>query len=131
MFTEGKSYSLNPSQIDAVGYADQFEFAAHDAKTGDPVQYVSAETTAISNLTVGQTYYIINIGDAGRVKLASTPQLAEVGTAITITSSGTGTQAFKIRSRVYTSGNSQATITAVSGQQATVSAATALRARRQ
>ena len=43
MFTDGKSYSLNPSQIDAVGYADQFEFAAHDAKTGDPVQYVSAE----------------------------------------------------------------------------------------
>ena len=56
MFNSGKSYSINPSQIDAVGYDDQFEFAAHDAQTGDPVKYVSSETTAISNLTVGQTY---------------------------------------------------------------------------
>ena len=75
----------------------------------------AAQTNAISNLTVGQTYYIINIGDADRVKLASTPQLAEVGTAITITSSGTGTQSLNIRSRVYTSGNSQATIHSISG----------------
>ena len=122
MFTGGKPYSINPSQIDAVGYDDQFEFSSHNAQTGDQVKYVSAETTAISNLVVGQTYYIINIGDAGRVKLAATPQLAEVGTAITITNSGTGTQEFLIRSKVFTSGNSQATIASISGSQATVAA---------
>ena len=123
MFTAGKVYNINPSQIDAVGHADKFEFAVHDAQTGDPVLYVSAQTNPISNLVVGQTYYIINIGDADRVKLAETPQLAEVGTAITITNSGTGTQSFNVRSRVYTGGNSVATIGSISGTQATVAAA--------
>ena len=122
MFNAGTSYNINPSQIDAVGYDDQFEFAAHNSQTGDEVLYVSAETNPISNLTVGQTYYIINIGDSGRVKLASTPQLAEVGTAITITNSGTGTQTFKIRSKIYTGGSSVATISSISGTQADVAA---------
>ena len=123
MFNDGKKYNINPSQIDAVGYADQFNFAAHNAFTGDAVLYVAAQTNPISNLTVGQTYYIINIGDADRVKLAETPQLAEVGTAITITNSGTGTQEFNIRSKVYTGGNSVATISSISGTQAVVAAA--------
>ena len=123
MFNAGKVYNINPSQIDAVGYADQFEFAVHDAQTGDPVKYVAAGTNPISNLTVGQTYYIINIGDAGRVKLAETPQLAEVGTAITITNSGVGTQTFNIRSRVYTGGASVAVIDSISGVQAVVAPA--------
>ncbi len=123
MFDAGKVYNINPSQIDAVGYADEFEFAVHDAQTGDPVKYVSAQTNPISNLTVGQTYYVINIGDAGRVKLASTPQLAEVGTAITITNSGTGTQSFNVRSRVFTGGNSLGVISSLSGTQAVVAAA--------
>ena len=74
-------------------------------------------------MTVGQTYYIINIGSADRVKLASTPQLAEAGTAITITNSGTGTQQFNIRSRVYTGGNSVAVIESISGTQAVVAPA--------
>ena len=123
MFNAGKVYNINPSQIDAVGYSDEFEFAVHDAQTGDPVKYLSAQTNPVSNLTVGQTYYIINTGDAGRVKLAETPQLAEVGTAITITNSGTGTQSFNVRARVYTGGNSVATIGSISGTQAVVAAA--------
>ena len=123
MFTAGKEYNINPSQIDAVGYADQFEFQIHDAQTGDPVKYVSAETNPISNMVVGETYYVINIGDAGRVKLAATPQLAEVGTAITITNSGTGTQSFNVRSRVFTGGNSVAIISSITGTQSTVAAA--------
>ena len=120
MFDSGTSFSINPSQIDAVGYADQFYFASHNAKTGDPVLYVSAETAAVSNMTVGQTYYIIEIGDANRVKLASTPQLAEAGTAITITNSGTDAQAFLLRSRIYTGGSTVAVITSLSGTQAEV-----------
>ena len=123
MFNAGKVYNINPSQIDAVGYADQFEFAVHDAQTGDPVKYVSAGTNPISNMVVGETYYVINIGDASRVKLAETPQLAEVGTAINITNSGTGTQQFNLRSRVYTGGNSVAVIDAISGTQAVVAPA--------
>ena len=118
MFNSGTSFSINPSQIDAVGYADQFEFASHNAKTGDPVLYVSAETDAVSNITVGQTYYIIDIGDANRVKLAETPQLAEAGTAITVTNSGTGAQEFLLRSRIYTGGSTVAVISSLSGTQA-------------
>ena len=121
MFNAGSSYSINPSQIDAVGYADHFEFASHNSETGDPVKYVSAATSPVSNLTVGQTYYIIDVGDANRVKLAETPQLAEAGTAITITNSGTGTQEFLIRSRVYTGGSTVAVISSLSGTQSVVS----------
>ena len=62
MFNDGKKYNINPSQIDAVGHADEFNFASHNAKTGDPVLYVSAQTNPVSNLVVGQTYYVINIG---------------------------------------------------------------------
>ena len=62
--TDGKKYNINPSQIDAVGYADQFSFASHNSKTGSPVLYVSTKgLDPVSNLTVGQTYYIIDIGD--------------------------------------------------------------------
>jgi hypothetical protein len=120
MFDSGTSFSINPSQIDAVGYADQFYFASHNAKTGDPVKYVSAATDPVSNLTVGQTYYIIDIGDSNRVKLASTPQLAEAGTAITVTNSGTGAQEFLLRSRIYTGGSTVAVISSLSGTQAAV-----------
>ena len=123
MFNAGKVYNINPSQIDAVGYADQFEFSVHDAQTGDPVKYVSAGTNPISNMVVGETYYVINIGDASRVKLAATPQLAEVGTPISITNSGVGTQQFNIRSRVYTGGASVAVIDSISGTQAVVAPA--------
>ena len=123
MFNAGKVYNINPSQIDAVGYADQFEFAVHDAQTGDPVKYVSAGTNPISNMVVGETYYVINIGDTSRVKLAATPQLAEVGTPISITNSGVGTQQFNIRSRVYTGGASVAVIDSISGTQAVVAPA--------
>ena len=123
MFNDGKKYNINPSQIDTLANAETFEFAAHNSKTGDPVKYTAAQTNPVQPLVVGQTYYIIDIGDTDRVKLAETPQLAEVGTAITITNSGTGTQSFNIRSRVYTGGNSVATIKSISGTQATVGVA--------
>ena len=120
MFNDGKKYNINPSQIDddANSRNNQFNFAAHDSLTGDPVKYTAAVTNPVGGLTVGETYYIINIGDTDYVKLAATPQLAEVGTEITITNSGTGTQSFNIRSRVYTGGNSVATINTVTGTQA-------------
>ena len=120
MFNDGKKFNISPSQIDALSQADTFEFSAHNAKTGDAVLYTAAETNPVQPLVVGTTYYIINIGDTGRVKLAETPQLAEAGTAITITNSGTGTQSFNIRSLVFTGGSSVATIQSISGTQATV-----------
>ena len=125
MFNDGKKFNINPSQIDddANGRNNQFNFPAHDSLTGDPVKYTAAVTNPVGGLTVGETYYIINIGDTDYVKLASTPQLAEVGTPITVTNSGTGTQSFNIRSRVYTGGNSVATINTISGVQAQVAAA--------
>ena len=119
MFNDGKKYNINPSDIDTLANPETFAFAAHNAKTGDPVKYVSAGTNPVQPLVVGQTYYIIPDG-TDRVKLAETPQLAEAGTAITVTNSGTGTQSFNIRSRVYTGGNSVATISSITGTQATV-----------
>ena len=44
MFNDGKKYNINPSQIDTLANPETFAFAAHNAKTGDPVKYVFAGT---------------------------------------------------------------------------------------
>ena len=61
MFNDGKKYNINPSQIDTLANPETFEFAAHNAKTGDPVKYTAAQTNPIQPLVVGQTYYIIDM----------------------------------------------------------------------
>jgi hypothetical protein len=79
---------------------DTIELGAnHGLKTGDAVVYnKGGETaTAIGGLEEGKTYYVITDG-ATKVKLATTAALASAGTAIDLTSVGSGTQSLTIAS---------------------------------
>jgi len=76
----------------------------HPLQTGDTVVYTIGATT-IGGLSNGQTYYIIRSSQT-QIKLATSYSNAVAGTAINLTSAGTGTQTF-----TYTSG--QATAVAV------------------
>ena len=76
----------------------------HPLQTGDAVIY-TAGTTTIGNITSGQTYYIIR-NSQNTIKLATSYSNAVAGTAINLSSAGTGTQTF-----TYTAG--QATAVAV------------------
>ena len=60
----------------------------HGLETGDPVRYVEGDTAA-AGLTDGTTYYVIKV-DANIIKLATNTTNANGGTAINITSQGTG-----------------------------------------
>jgi len=63
----------------------------HGLRTGDAVVYRNGDgaNTNIGNLTDGDTYYVILQGD-GKIKLANSTEDAESGTAIDMTSKGTG-----------------------------------------
>ena len=58
-------------------------------ETGDSVEY-SADTTALTGYSAGQTYFVIDLGD-GDVQLADTYSASIAGSAIDITGLGTGT----------------------------------------
>ena len=76
----------------------------HPLQTGESVVYTIG-ATAIGGLSDGQTYYIIRSSQT-QIKLATSYSNAIAGTAINLTSAGTGTQTF-----TYTAG--QATAVAV------------------
>jgi len=61
----------------------------HGLETGDTVRYVKGDTVA-AGLTDGTTYYVIKV-DLNIIKLASSLNNANAGTAVNITSQGTGT----------------------------------------
>jgi len=61
----------------------------HGLVTADPVRYVEGDTAA-AGLTDGTTYYAIKV-DLNKIKLATNTTNANDGTAINITSQGTGT----------------------------------------
>ena len=62
--------------------------------TGETVTYnVETGNTAIGGLTGGTTFYVILVPNSTKVKLASSLANALAGTAITLTSAGTGVQA--------------------------------------
>lgn len=62
--------------------------------TGTPITYTSA--TPIAGLVSGSTYYVINVSST-TIKLAATPALATAGTAINLTSTGSGNGYFSAR----------------------------------
>jgi len=70
---------------------ERITISTHGFLTGDPVIY-GAGSLAVGGLTAGITYYVIKI-DANTLKLATTQALALAGTAVDITTLGTGTQA--------------------------------------
>lgn len=63
---------------------------SHGLLTGQSVKYSRGTGTVVGGLTNNATYYIIKHSTNG-VKLATTKSLAEAGTAIDLTSLGTGT----------------------------------------
>jgi len=72
---------------------DTIEVTDHGFLDGAAVRYI-AGTSPISGLTDGVTYYIIKVTN-DTFKLATTLANALANTAITLSSSGTGTQTFK------------------------------------
>ena len=76
----------------------------HPLQTGDSIVYTIG-ATSIGGLSNGQTYYVIRSSQT-QIKLATSYSNAVAGTAIDLTSAGTGTQTF-----TYTTG--QATAVAV------------------
>jgi hypothetical protein len=77
--------------------------AGHGLKTGDAVVYDSGEGTAIGGLTKGTTYYVIASGTS-TVKLATTAANATAGTAIDLTTAGSGTQSLTLAKSAPVSG---------------------------
>lgn len=74
----------------AVAATDLCTLTAHGYLTGDAVQ-VSTSSAVPGGLAISTTYYVIFVS-ANTFKLATTPTNAAAGTAIDITSTGTGTQ---------------------------------------
>nr|WP_293778378.1 DUF4347 domain-containing protein [uncultured Oxalicibacterium sp.] len=71
---------------------DTFLFTnAHGLSTGDQVVYNNGGGSNISNLTSGSTYYVIKIDDTS-FKLATSAANATAGTAIALTSVGSGNE---------------------------------------
>jgi hypothetical protein len=64
----------------------------HGFATGEPLIY-KAGTAAIGGLTDGATYFCI-VASANTFKLATSQENALAGTAVDLTSTGTGTQSF-------------------------------------
>ncbi|MDK9703142.1 MAG: DUF4347 domain-containing protein [Sulfuritalea sp.] len=62
---------------------------AHGLNTGDAVQYRSGGGASVGGLTDGTLYYAIRV-DESTVRLATTSANAQAGTALTLTSAGTG-----------------------------------------
>lgn len=72
--------------------SDTITITAHGFSAGQPLVYKQG-TTAIGGLTTNTLYYVI-VSDANNIKLATTPYNAIAGTAIDLTSAGTGTHTF-------------------------------------
>lgn len=69
--------------------ADTLTIAAHGLATGAGPLRVSTTATPPAGLAVGTDYYVIKV-DANTIKLATSYALALAGTAVAITSDGTG-----------------------------------------
>jgi hypothetical protein len=81
------NHSLTTNQVDFV--ADQISIPSHGFSQGELVQYDSVGQTPLGGLTSGNPYYVILV-DGDNLKLASTLELANAGTAVNITGAGVG-----------------------------------------
>lgn len=71
--------------------SDTITLSTHGLETGDAVEYSKGSVnTAIGGLTDSTTYYVIRVSET-QVKLATSAENAEAGTAIDLTSVGSGT----------------------------------------
>ena len=81
------NHSLTTNQVDFV--TDTISIPSHGFSQGELVQYDSVGQTAIGGLTSGNPYYVILV-DGDNIKLASTLELSNAGTAVNLTTAGVG-----------------------------------------
>lgn len=95
--TRGQASSAAPISIasatDVTAGTDTLAETSHGKSTGDALIF-AAGTAAPGGLTDGTTYFVIKV-DANSFKLAATQADAFAGTAVDITSNGTGSQLFQ------------------------------------
>jgi len=83
---------FNVAPADVNTSTEEITIAAHGLTTGDGLIYTQG-TASIGGITNGSTYYAIVV-NASTIKLAANETDAGTGTAINLTSQGTGTQVF-------------------------------------
>jgi hypothetical protein len=88
--------SLIVTSLDLV--SNTITLPSHGFAAGELIEYDAKGNTAIGGLTTATPYYVIFV-DGDNIKLALTPEDATEGTAIDLTSSGTGTQSFRSLSK--------------------------------
>jgi hypothetical protein len=88
--TTTQTFNVTPSDVDTS--TEEITIISHALTTGDGLIY-SQGTTNIGGLANANTYYVIVV-DQDTIKLAATESDAANGTAINLTSQGTGTQVF-------------------------------------
>jgi len=81
------NHTLTTASVDFA--ANQISIPSHGFSQGELVQYDSVGQTAIGGLTSGNPYYIILI-DGDNIKLATSLENANLGTAVDITTAGVG-----------------------------------------
>lgn len=80
-------YFNTPSAVNTT--ANTIAITGHGQSTGSRVRYFNGGGASIGGLTSGVDYYVIAV-DANTVKLATSSANASLGTAITLSSGGTG-----------------------------------------
>jgi hypothetical protein len=88
--TTSTTFNVAPSDVNTS--TEEITITSHGLATGDALIY-SQGTTNIGGIGNGNTYYVINV-DASTIKLAISEANATAGTAIDLTTQGTGTQIF-------------------------------------
>jgi len=94
-----KNYYQPPKNLSFSASADvsvannTFTIAAHSLRKGQGVTYSKGSGSIVGGLVNGTTYFVIPV-NTNTFKLATTSTLAEAGTAIDITSLGSGTTKF-------------------------------------
>jgi len=81
-------YTFNPATT--ISIVTETITKAHSFATGNAVVYATGGGSAIGGLTAGTTYYVIRVDD-NSFKLATSSANATAGTAINLTSTGSGT----------------------------------------
>lgn len=94
--TVGKNVYIPPSAVSfnantAVNLTNNtITISSHNLKTGSTVKYSMGSGTVVGGLTNNNSYYVINVNN-NTIKLANSKAQAEAGSAIDLTSLGTGT----------------------------------------
>ena len=96
---DSRTISITDAEVDNA--ADTFDIGAARFFTGQAVTFTTVGTEP-TGLTSGTTYYVINTGTANEIELATTQANALIGTAINITSDGSGTFVFTQEGDGYT-----------------------------